>query len=37
MIQGLVVQSLVTGKAGSMRTKAPEILAIYLRGIRRTP
>lgn len=36
MIQGLVVQSLVTGKAGSMRTKAPEILTIYLRGIRRT-
>ena len=37
MVQGLVVQSLVSGKVGSMRTKAPEVFAIYLRGIRRLP
>jgi AcrR family transcriptional regulator len=37
MIQGLVVQSLVSGKPGIVRTKAPDIFAIYFRGIRRTP
>jgi AcrR family transcriptional regulator len=37
MIQCLVVQSLVSGKPGIVRTKAPDIFAIYLRGIRRTP
>lgn len=37
IIQGLVLQSLLTGKENSMRKKAAEIFAIYLRGIRRTP
>lgn len=37
MIQGLVLQSLLTGKENSMRKKAAEVLSIYLRGIRRTP
>ena len=34
-IQGLTMQSLITGKSGSMRAKAPKVFAIYLRGIRR--
>jgi TetR/AcrR family transcriptional regulator len=37
MIQGLVVQSLVLGTTAITRTKAREIFALYLRGIRRTP
>ena len=37
MIQGLVVQSLVSGKIGTVRANATEIFAIYLHGIRRTP
>jgi TetR/AcrR family transcriptional regulator len=36
MVQGLVVQSLVSGEVGSMRAKAPGSFAIYLRGIRKT-
>lgn len=34
-IQGLTMQSLLTGKSGSVRAKAPKVFAIYLRGIRR--
>lgn len=37
MIQGLVLQSLLAGKEHSMRKKAAEVFAVYLRGIRRTP
>ncbi len=33
-IQGLVMQSLLTGKGGDIRAMAPKIFAIYLRGIR---
>ena len=34
-IQGLIMQSLLTGKSGGVRAKAPKVFAIYLRGIRR--
>lgn len=37
MIQGLVLQSLLTGKQNSMRKKSVEVFSVYLRGIRRTP
>ena len=37
MIQGLVLQSLLTGKENSMQKKATEVFSVYLRGIRRTP
>jgi hypothetical protein len=37
MIQGLVIQSLLDGKSGSVRANAAEVFAIYLRGIRRAP
>jgi len=37
MIQGLVFQSLLTGKDNSIRTKSAEMFSVYLRGIRRTP
>lgn len=37
MIQGLVMQSLLDGQSGSVRAKAAEVFAVYLRGIRRTP
>ncbi len=37
MIQGLVLQSLLTGKENSMRKKSVEVFSVYLRGIRRTP
>lgn len=37
MVQGLVVQSLVSKKIGIVRANAPEVFAIYLRGIRRRP
>lgn len=33
-IQGLVMQSLIAGKVTQMRTVAPSVFAIYLRGIR---
>lgn len=33
-IQGLVIQSLIAGKVTTMRSDAPDIFAIYLRGIR---
>lgn len=33
-IQGLVMQSLIAGKVASMRSDAPDVFAIYLRGIR---
>jgi len=36
MIQGLVLQSLLTGKGNSIRKKAAEVFSVYLRGIRRT-
>ena len=37
MIQGLVMQTLLTGKDNRMKKKAAEVFPIYLRGIRRTP
>ncbi|MDD4102281.1 MAG: TetR/AcrR family transcriptional regulator [Kiritimatiellae bacterium] len=37
LLQGLVMQSLLDGKSGNLRTKAAKVFAIYLRGIRRTP
>lgn len=37
MIQGLVVQSLVLGTTAITQTKAREVFALYLRGIRKTP
>ena len=37
MIQGLVVQSLVSGNIAITRTKAREVFAIYLRAVRRAP
>ena len=36
MIQGLVVQSLVSGSKGITQAKARDIFALYLRGIRTT-
>lgn len=33
IVQGLVMQSMLTGKPGSMRAAAPGVLALYLRGI----
>lgn len=33
-IQGLIMQSLLAGKAGLISHNAPEVFAIYLRGIR---
>lgn len=36
-IQGLVMQSLLTGKSGGMRARAAEVFAIYQRGIRSMP
>lgn len=33
-IQGLVMQSLIAGKVANMRSDAPGVFAIYLRGIR---
>lgn len=37
MIQGLVVQSLVSGNIGIPRTKAREVFALYRRAVRRAP
>jgi AcrR family transcriptional regulator len=34
-VQGLVMQSLLSGKVGQMRNDAPGVFAIYRRGIRR--
>lgn len=34
-VQGLVVQSLLAGDVGRLRSEAPAVLNIYLRGIRR--
>lgn len=36
-IQGLVMQSLIAGDMEGMRTAAPRVFAIYLRGISRFP
>lgn len=36
IVQGLVMQSLLAGKPGVLRTQAPAVWAIYLRGIERT-
>jgi hypothetical protein len=33
-IQGLVMQSLLAGDVGRIRTEAPAVLRIYLRGVR---
>jgi TetR/AcrR family transcriptional regulator len=37
MIQGLVVQSLVSGNLANTRTKAREVFVLYLRAVRRAP
>jgi len=37
MIQGLVVQSLVSGNFAITRTKAREVFVLYLRAVRRSP
>lgn len=37
MIQGLVVQSMISGRNGIAGKKARQVFALYLRGIRRTP
>jgi TetR/AcrR family transcriptional regulator len=37
MIQGLVVQSLVSGNSGIATAKAREVFALYLRAVRRAP
>ena len=34
IVQGLVMQSMLTGKPGAMKTQADAVFAIYLRGIR---
>jgi len=36
-IQGLSVQSMLAGNVRRMRGVAPQVFAVYLRGIRRTP
>ena len=36
MIQGLVMQALLTGKGNRIRKKGAEVFSVYLRGIRRT-
>jgi len=36
-IQGLIMQSLLAGNVGHIRTHAPGVFAIYRRGIRRAP
>lgn len=36
-IQGLALQSLISGNSAITRTKARQVFALYLRGIRRTP
>jgi len=36
-IQGLVMQSLLAGDVGRIRTEAPAVLRIYLRGVRSAP
>ncbi len=37
MVQGLVVQSLVSGNTGITRAKARQVFALYRRAVRRTP
>jgi len=34
IVQGLVMQSMLTGKSAAMKTQADSVFAIYLRGIR---
>lgn len=34
IVQGLVMQSMLTGEISSMRTEAPRVFALYLRAIR---
>lgn len=36
-IQGLVMQSLIAGDVKSIRTNAPDVFAVYRRGIRSAP
>lgn len=36
-IQGLVMQSLIAGDMGQMRTDAPRVFAIFMRGIAKRP
>lgn len=37
IVQGLVMQSMLTGKPAAMQAQAGSVLAIYLRGIREAP
>jgi TetR/AcrR family transcriptional regulator len=37
IVQGLVMQSMLTGKPSAMKAHADGVFAIYLRGIRETP
>ena len=37
LIQGMVLQSLVSGNLGIVRKKARDVFALYLRAVRRTP
>lgn len=37
IVQGLVMQAMLTGKPAAMKAQAEPVFAIYLRGIRETP
>ena len=37
MVQGLVMQSMISGQVSSMSTEAARVFALYLRGIHATP
>ncbi len=37
VVQGLVMQSMLTGKPAAMKAQAPGVFGIYLRGIRSAP
>ena len=37
IVQGLVMQAMLTGKPAAMKSQAEHVFAIYLRGIRETP
>jgi len=37
IVQGLVMQSMLTGKPTAMKAQADSVFALYLRGIRQTP
>ena len=37
IVQGLVMQALLTGKPGAMKAQAAKVFALYLRGLRSAP